>query len=160
MDDKYSQLVEKDAVIEVLNTLFIETDNRNWSVVRECFANSVLFDMTSMAGGDPVIMTPQQITDAWDQGLKSLQAIHHQVGNFNIRIKTNEAQAFCYGLASHHLPNKTGNNTRTFVGSYNFHLIKMKDRWKISQFKFNLKYIEGNPDLEANQQQSCPKKYL
>jgi hypothetical protein len=71
--------------------------------------------MISMAGGKPVMMSPQQITDAWEQGLKSLQAIHHQVGNFKVTVQSEQADAFCYGIASHYLPNPTGHNTRTFV---------------------------------------------
>ena len=46
------------------------------------------------------------------------------------------------------LPNQ---NTRTFVGSYDFHLIKNDERWQIDKFKFNLKYIDGNLKLEASQ---------
>jgi hypothetical protein len=103
--------------------------------------------MTSMAGGDPVDLTPDQITSAWDEGLKLLQAIHHQVGNFMVDIKDNEAELFCYGIACHYLENQTGENTRTFVGSYDFHLTRERADWKIDQFKFNLKYIDGNAEL-------------
>jgi len=39
-------------------------------------------------------------------------------------------------------------NTRTFVGSYDFELLKDAGRWRIAKFKFNLKYLDGNPDLE------------
>ena len=55
---------------------------------------------------------------------------------------------FCYGVAFHHLPNETGQNTRVFVGSYDFDLVKDQDNWKITKFKYNLKYIDGNLNLE------------
>jgi hypothetical protein len=66
-----------------------------------------------------------------------------------VRINGAEAEAFCYGIAIHYLPNKTNNNTRTFVGSYEFQLGKESDEWKIHHFKFNLKFIDGNKELEA-----------
>ena len=150
-DAQYRMLVEKDKIIEVINRLFISTDNRDWSKVKSCFSSEVLFDMTSIAGGDPVTLTSQQIVDAWDQGLKALKSIHHQAGNYMVNIDQGQADAFCYGIASHYLPNKTNQNTRIFVGSYNFHLVKEGQTWRIDQFKFNLKYIDGNPNLEANQ---------
>ncbi len=150
MSDPYKILLEKDAVIEVVNRLFINTDNRDWAKVNECFTNAVLFDMTSAAGGEPAIMTSQAIVEAWDKGLKDLKAIHHQTGNYLANIKNDEAEVFCYGIASHYLPNKTNQNTRTFVGSYDFHLIKQEGGWRIDKFKFNLKYIDGNPNLEAS----------
>jgi hypothetical protein len=105
-----------------------------------------------MVGGEPVTMTPGDIVAAWDKGLKPLKAIHHQTGNYLVTVNQNEAEVFCYGTASHYLPNKTNRNTRVFVGSYNFHLTKSDEDWLIDQFKFNLKYIDGNPNLEASEQ--------
>ena len=51
-------------------------------------------------------LTPQQIVTSWEKGLKPLKAIHHQTGNYIISINQNEAEVFCYGTASHYLPNK------------------------------------------------------
>jgi hypothetical protein len=151
MNTRYEVLLEKEAVIGVINQLFINTDNRDWAKVKDCFAAEVLFDMTSLAGGEPSALTPQQIVDAWDTGLQALKAIHHQAGNYVVTINGSEADAFCYGIASHYLPNKTNQNTRTFVGSYDFHLVKRESAWRIDKFRFNLKYIDGNANLEARQ---------
>ena len=84
-----------------------------------------------------------------DAGLKALQAIHHHVENYLVEVNSHKADAFCYGIASHFLPNNTGNNTRTFVGSYDFSLVRDGDGWLIRKFRFNLKYIDGNQDLEG-----------
>lgn len=151
MNDQNKILLEKSAVIDVVNRLFISTDNRDWEKVKSCFANDVLFDMTSMAGGEPVTMTSLQIIEGWDKGLKALRAIHHQTGNYVVDINDNEAAVFCNGIAFHYLPNQTNQNTRTFVGSYNFHLTKNGNAWRIDKFKFNLKYIDGNVNLETSQ---------
>lgn len=91
MNDQSQILLEKVAVIDVVNQLFISTDNRDWAKVKACFTNDVLLDMTSIQ------------------------------------------------------------NTRTFVGSYNFHLTKAGGSWRIDRFKFNLKFIDGNLNLEASQ---------
>jgi hypothetical protein len=147
----YENVLEKEKVKETVNRLFISTDNRDWSEVSSLFASEVLFDMTSMVGGDPVTLTPQQIVTSWEKGLKPLKAIHHQTGNYIMSINQNEAEVFCYGIAFHYLPNKSNQNTRTFVGSYDFHLVKNDQRWQIDKFKFNLKYIDGNLKLEDSQ---------
>jgi hypothetical protein len=145
--DPMNRLIEKDKVITVCTLLFNHTDARNWQGVQNCFAPQVVFDMTSLAGGEPATMTPQAIADAWEQGLRPLHAIHHQVGNFIVDIQQDEADVFCYGMAFHYLPTPSNNNTRVFVGSYEFHLSKITDDWRIDQFKFNLKYIDGNMEL-------------
>lgn len=141
-------LIQKDAITEAANRLFIYTDQKNWEGIKSLFAEEVLFDVTSMSGGQPVRLKPQQIVDMWDKGLKDLKAIHHQVGNYLVIVRENDADLFCYGIAFHYLPNPSNANTRTFVGSYDFHLLKIKDEWKIDRFKFNLKFIDGNKDLE------------
>jgi hypothetical protein len=141
-------MTDKELIIDTVNRLFISTDNRDWVEVRALFTPRVLFDMTSLAGGQPAIITSQEIADGWDKGLKGLKAIHHQAGNYLVDVKNDEASVFCYGIAWHYLPNKTNKNTRTFVGSYDIHLVRQDKEWRIDKFKFNLKFIDGNPDLE------------
>jgi hypothetical protein len=148
--DSLETMIDRMKIIETINHLFIGTDNRDWALVKCCFAPTVHFDMSSMGGGDPRDMTPAEIIAAWDAGLKPLKAVHHQAGNYVIRVSGANAKAFCYGIASHYLPNKTRRNTRTFVGSYDFDLIKDAEAWKISAFKFNLKYADGNLHLESS----------
>jgi len=143
-------LIERNHVIDRVNALFIATDNRDWASVKACFSDSVLFDMSSMGGGEPSTISSQSIVDAWDEGLKALKAIHHQAGNYVVKINGNEADVFCYAIATHFLPNKTNKNVRTFVGSYDLHLRVENQHWRINKFKYNLKYIDGNPDLEKS----------
>jgi hypothetical protein len=150
LDDSYRSLIEKEAVKDTVENLFIATDNRDWIIAQTLFSDKVQFDVTSLAGGEPVEMTPREIVDAWDKGLKSLKAIHHQTGNYQITIHHDQADVFCYGIAFHYLPNSTNRNTRTFVGSYDLHLTKKDNAWRIDGFKFNLKFIDGNLELESS----------
>jgi hypothetical protein len=149
MSDKMEELIQSNRIIDCINRLFVGTDNRDWDTVKNCFASRVLFDMSSMGAGEAKEIGPDDITAMWDTGLKPLHAIHHQAGNYIVKVDGSEASAFCYGIAIHYLPNKTNNNTRTFVGSYDFSFSKEDDEWKIRQFKFNLKFVDGNRELEA-----------
>lgn len=148
MANELETIIDQTRIIETINRLFVGTDNRDWVLVKSCFTPHVLFDMTSMDAGKPKHLTPEDIVTAWDIGLKPLKAIHHQAGNYLVDVNGTKAEAFCYAIASHYLPNKSNKNTRTFVGSYEFTLLKDGGRWRISTFKFNLKFIDGNPDLE------------
>jgi hypothetical protein len=150
MQKSSDYLFEKDKITELINNLFIFTDKCDWNNVQKCFAEKVYFDMTSMGAESAVVLSPGQITDMWDDGLKNLEAVHHQTGNLKIDISDEKAVAFCYGTASHFKKTTSGKNTRTFVGSYNFHLTKSNDDWRIDSFKFNLKYVDGNLNLETD----------
>lgn len=150
MPDALAVLQARDAVIDVLNALFVGTDDRDWNRVRACLAPEVRFDMTSLAGGEPSVLTPVQITEAWRQGLQPISAVHHQVGNYRVVIDGTSATAFCYGVAWHYRKTASGRNTRMFVGSYDFHLVAHEQRWLIDSFRFNLKFIDGNLELEKD----------
>ena len=156
MDDALRYLVEKDAIVDTIIRLFVATDNRDWETARACFTPRVLFDMTSMTGGSPGEIDAQEIVDGWDRGLRHLKAVHHQGGNFQVTLDGDRADAFCYGTASHYLPNASGQNTRLFVGSYDFRLEKDGAAWRIRQFRFNLKYMDGNLQLEGEVDSSTP----
>jgi hypothetical protein len=149
MDDALRYLVEKDAITDTITRLFIATDTRDWAAARACFTPRVFFDMSSMTGSEPSEVDAQEIVDDWDRGLRHLRAVHHQAGNFRVTLDGDRADAFCYGIASHYLPNASGQHTRLFVGSYDFHLEKDGTSWRIRRFRFNLKYMDGNLELEG-----------
>lgn len=148
MDDSIGQLVEKDRIIDTINQLFIATDERDWPAVRGCLADSVLLDMSSLAGGGPSRLTAEQVAAGWEEGLRPIESVHHQAGNYRVDVQGEQASAFCYGVATHFRRNRSGRNTRVFVGSYNFHLVRVEERWLIDSFRFNLKFLEGNIELE------------
>jgi hypothetical protein len=149
MDD-LSRLVEKDRVVETITDLFVGTDARDWPAVLECFTPQVWFDMRSLTGVAASSVAANDIVASWEKGLAPLRAVHHQAGNFKVRFDGDEADAFCYAIASHYLPTTSGRDTRVFVGSYDFRLKKDGARWRISKFRFNLKYVDGNLELEKS----------
>lgn len=141
-------LLQKHEILSVVNKLFVFTDNRNWQgIINEVFTGEVLFDMTSLAGGEPAVLTAAAITNAWDEGLKPLEAIHHQTGNFDVEISGNTATVKCYGTAWHYKTHPSGKNTRVFVGSYILRLEKGSTGWRINAFTFLKKFIDGNMQL-------------
>jgi hypothetical protein len=148
MPQTLDDLIRKDEIATVINRLFVATDQRDWASVRDCFDPTVTFDMTSVAGGQPATLTPDQIAEAWSVGLKPIEALHHQTGNMTIAASADRAQASCYGIAYHYRRTASGRNTRVFVGSYDFELRVTGSSWRIAAFKFNLKFIDGNLELE------------
>jgi 3-phenylpropionate/cinnamic acid dioxygenase small subunit len=148
--DTLVDLLERDAVEQAIIRLFVSTDNRDWAAVEDCFTESVAFDMSSTGAGPPAEVAASAVADGWRKGLERLQAIHHQAGNFRVRIDGDRATAACYAVAWHYLPNRTGRDTRTFVGGYDVALEKHGGAWRISAFRYNLKFREGNLELESS----------
>ena len=145
-----ARLRARDAVLEVVNALFVATDDRDWEKVRACFAPRVHFDMTSLVGGEAAALRAEQIVDGWRQGLQPITAVHHQIGNCRVDVDGSAATAFCYGIALHYRKTRSGRDTRTFVGSYDLHLIASDRGWVIDRFRFTLKFVDGNLELEKD----------
>ncbi|HEX6790093.1 MAG TPA: nuclear transport factor 2 family protein [Candidatus Krumholzibacteria bacterium] len=142
-------IIERARVEETINRLFIATDSADWAAVERSFTPLVQLDMSSV-GGPAKEMAGAEIAAMWSKGLSHLESVHHQAGNFLIQVNAESASAFCYAIATHYLPNASGRNTRSFTGSYQFELEKNAGRWMIRAMRFNLKYLDGNPDLESS----------
>ena len=117
MKDPVRELMEKDRLVDTINQLFICADQRDWAGVRAALADTVMFDMTSLVGGQPRRMKAEQIAASWEEGLRPIEAVHHQAGNHQVTVHGDLATAFCYAIASHYRKTRSGRNPRTFVGS-------------------------------------------
>lgn len=134
-------------ITALCNKLFMYTDQRNWAALAdEVFTEKVWFDMAS-AGGEAKEMSAKEICDYWQQGLADLDALHHQAGHYLISINGDGADIFAYAIALHYKEAAAAGKTRSFVGSYDLKAIREGKNWRLSQFKYNLKFIDGNRDL-------------
>lgn len=141
-------MTEREQIVEVLNRLYYYTDHLMWDALQaEVFTRDVHVDLTSLGDPEPKTITAAALCQMWDGGLKDLDAVHHQAGTYIIDIEGNAAKAKAYAIATHYKKDTVGENTRTFVGSYDFELKKLADGWRIRAFKFNLKYMSGNLEL-------------
>ncbi|MGA2666228.1 MAG: nuclear transport factor 2 family protein [Nitrososphaerales archaeon] len=145
MESQVDDVADRLEVADTITRLFVNTDERNWPAVTDCFAQRVLFDMASLTGKKASRVAAKRIVDQWRTGLGGLAAVHHQVGNLLVKVEGSEAYGFCYATATHYLPNQGGDgDTRTFVGTYDIHLVRGDDGWRIDAFRFNLKFVQGN----------------
>jgi hypothetical protein len=143
------QLADKFEITELVNKLFMYCDARQWPrMLDEVFIETIWFDASSAGGGEPSGMTARAICEMWNEGFTGIDAIHHQAGHYVVELTRNGADIFGYAVATHYKKAATKGNTRTFVGSYDLKAVRTAAGWRLSQFKYNLKYMEGNISLE------------
>ncbi|KUG09968.1 nuclear transport factor 2 family protein [Solirubrum puertoriconensis] len=135
------------AVTTTTLDIFIGADEHDWNRVQAAFAPEVLLDYSSMSGGEPATLTPAQVVESWQGILPGFEHTHHQLGNFDVQLSADEATVFCYGTATHYLPQPIGGSVWTVVGTYHLHLVRLGDTWKADQMTFNFKYQDGNLEL-------------
>ncbi|NNC70885.1 MAG: SnoaL-like domain-containing protein [Flavobacteriaceae bacterium] len=143
-----SVFTEREQIIETVNKLFIYTDHRYWEKLQnEVFSKFVHLDMTSM-GGEVRELLSNEICENWSQGFQEIDVVNHLAGNYLVTIKENKAEVFAYATATHYKKNAKRGNTRDFVGSYDFNLVKNHEGWRIDKMKYNLRYALGNLQLK------------
>lgn len=137
----------REQIVEVVNKLFVYTDAQDWEKLQsEVFTEHVQFDMSSL-GGEKMTTTAAHICQVWKAGFKGIDAVNHLAGNYLVNLDGDTANAFAYATATHYKQAATQGKTREFVGTYDLHLVKHIAGWRIDQFKYNLKYANGNLDL-------------
>lgn len=142
-------IADKIELQQLANKLFMYTDAQQWSKLEmEVFDQTVWFDMISAGGGEPKYLKASEICAMWSSGFANLDAVHHQAGHYLISIDSNDAAIFGYAIALHYRKAAKNGNTRTFVGSYDLKAVKTLKGWRLIQFKYNLKFIDGNASLE------------
>ena len=147
--DPVAELVERERVVAVITELCVATDHRDWPAVERCFDARVHLDMSSVGGGPAADRSPAEIVNGWREGLAAIEQVHHQLGNFRVKMIGTRAEATCHGIAWHFRTRRDGRNTRAFVGEYDFELEKAFGGWHVTAMRFNLKFVDGNPALEA-----------
>jgi len=136
-----------DLITQVVNKLFVYTDLQEWDKLQnEVFTEQVLFDMGSL-GGEKLKMTAKRICETWRDGFIGIDAVNHLAGNYLIEITEDTAMVHAYATATHYKKSAINGKTREFVGTYDLHLTHHEKGWRIDEFKYNLKYANGNVDF-------------
>jgi hypothetical protein len=156
MLDAITGLLEREVIVALITELFIATDRKDWPSVTRVFSPEVQLDMSAVGAGPEQRVSREAIAASWETGLAPIEQIHHQIGNFVVHLHGPKAQVHCYGIAYHFRPRRDGRNTRTFVGTYDFELDQFETGWAITAMRFNLKFIDGNPALEAPEAPAGP----
>lgn len=146
-----SGFTTREEIVEVVNRLFLYTDDFNWDgLQKEVFTEMVFFDMSSL--GQPASnMTSQAICAQWKEGLAGIDSVFHLVGNHAVTMNPNnasEASVTCYSKATHYNNSATMGSTRDFVGSYKLGMVKTEEGWRMNSFEFTLKFMLGNFGLQ------------
>lgn len=132
-----------ETVIRVANL----ADAQDWKNLRDCFLDEVEVDYTSLAGGEPSTVKADDLIAGWRGTLSGFDATHHQVTNILVTLDGDEAHVNAYIHADHYLEGAPGGDHWLVLGTYDYHLIRTGDGWRVSASKLNVKRLEGNNDL-------------
>lgn len=136
-------------VAETCTRMAVYADRREWVLLRGLFAEEVVLDYTSLNGGEPVRLTPQQLVDAWSAALGGYDATQHLVANHLVRVDGDRAVCTASFQATHRLATAHGAPLWTLGGDYRWELVRTGGRWLIASVVMTAAWGDGNQDLPA-----------
>lgn len=131
-------------------------DSKNWSLVRDCFADEVCIDYGAMsaAGGSP---DEPRRADDWMLYLKSVingfDITRHTLTNHRFGRSGEDVVCRAYLVADHvifaqaELPIATADDVVTVVGEYTNTYTPTTAGWKISASRLEVHWSSGNLEL-------------
>ncbi|HEX8545869.1 MAG TPA: nuclear transport factor 2 family protein [Cytophagaceae bacterium] len=122
--------------------IFEGADERNWTKVRNAMTEKVLLDYTTMTGGEPALLSPDDITGAWANFLPGFDKTKHNLTNFKVTIGDKLTTITFDGKADHFIKDKVW----TVEGDY---YAEAHAVGRISLLRFNFKTQSGDTGLPA-----------
>ncbi|GAA2150327.1 nuclear transport factor 2 family protein [Actinomadura napierensis] len=136
-------------IAETCTRMAVHADRREWALLRGLFADSVLLDYTSLNGGEPARLTPQEIVDAWAATLGGFDATQHLIANHLVEVDGDRAVCTASFQATHRLATPYGAPLWTLGGDYRWELARTGGRWLIDSVAMKATWGDGNKDLPA-----------
>jgi hypothetical protein len=137
---------DREAIIEVTTGVLWHADRREWNRISAAFDDRVILDYTSLNGGEPAQVTPEQIVHGWREALGRFASTQHLVASHLVRIDGASATATAQFIATHITGGEgTVDNRWTLAGHYRWELVKRSEQWRIATMAMTATWSSGTP---------------
>jgi len=142
-------LLERAALADVVAGLAHAQDDRDWTALRQLFADEVVLDLsTHHYGRPPTTVSAEELVELARATLEGFDCTHHASSNLVVRMSQGEAECRAHMVAYHHVPAEPGVvDFCTMRGYWQLRLVKSDDRWRITHWTVvRSGPWEGSPD--------------
>ncbi|GEM_PF-835967 len=146
----------RNALIANYNNYAQGIDTKDWSMVRDCFADDVFIDYGALSASTGDATVPRQADD-WVKHLQSVingfSITRHAITNHRFCISSAEVSCRAYLCADHvifsnpEIPIVEDQDVVTVVGEYNNHYIEIDGDLKICRSELAVHWSHGNAEL-------------
>lgn len=130
---------------DVLPDLVHAVDRLDWTGVRAVFADRLQLDYTSLDGGEPEDVAADELVARWRGLLPGFEATHHLLGPVRVTGEQVEAHVRAY----HRIADADGGPLWRVAGHYVAGLARDGAGWRITAFRLDTHFQDGNLDLPA-----------
>ena len=141
-DSAVRNVIDGQAVCDVLVRYVHALDARDWPTVAECFASDAVF---VHPGGR--VDGPAAVVARAQAALGPLDASQHLLGSVLVTVDRDSAGATSYFQAQHVRTGAPGGDLYVIAGTYRDRLRRDPEGWKIAERVQEYTWRSGNPDV-------------
>ncbi len=140
----------REAVIQVVNRLSFSVDTRDWVALRDCLADRLHTDYTSLVGGEPAEVAADDLVAGWRGAIEPLHGIQHCLGSHLVAVDGETAVCTAQGIVTHCFRDGDPNTSDlwTCAGHYRYALKRSSQEsdgaWRVHAAKFTLTWETGD----------------
>ncbi|MDQ0774531.1 hypothetical protein QF026_002997 [Streptomyces aurantiacus] len=129
-------LVDRAAVADVVAGLAHAQDDRDWTALRQLFADEVRLDLSTHYYGRPPTTVPAaELVELARRTLEGFDCTHHAATDLVVRLSGDEAECRAHMVAYHHVPADPGVVDHcTMRGLWRLGLRRSGGRWLIHRW--------------------------
>ncbi|MER5348658.1 nuclear transport factor 2 family protein [Streptomyces mirabilis] len=146
LEARIQRLEDRNAIIDVAIKYATSIDEADWDGYASIFTDPVHVDFSE--AGLPASDFPRdQFISFAAQGLGGWTARQHISPNHRVVFdETDPDKAICYSYmyAQHYLKDAPGGDFYLMRGSYDNHMVRTPDGWKITSLTQHIGWLEGN----------------
>ena len=143
MSNPAQQFADHLEIQKVINLYAYSLDRKQWSALENVFTEDAVADFV----GFGTCEGRQAIADFVSSVLNKCAVTQHLLGNIDIDVDGDQAQATCYLEALHVGLGKYASETLTVWGEYSDKLVRTANGWRIVHRTLNGMYAEGDIGL-------------
>jgi 3-phenylpropionate/cinnamic acid dioxygenase small subunit len=121
------QLLDRAAVIDLVNRQAMAADARDWAAARACYAPRVRLDYVSLAGGEPSETSADEMIAAWRASLPGFERTQHVISNHQVTLQGDRAVCLSHFRAQHRIADRIWE----LDGDYRHELARGPQGWLI-----------------------------
>jgi SnoaL-like domain len=120
-------------------------DRRDWQAVKDVLAATIAVDYTELFGGEPALMSREDLTEQWRANLGRLDATQHVIANVQASVNHDgTVHATANVVATHVRAGTAGSPVWTVGGWYDAQLSPSDDGCAISSLTLHSTWQTGN----------------
>jgi hypothetical protein len=147
LEARIQRLEDRNAIIDVVISYAVAIDKADWVAYAATMTDPVHVDF-SEAGLPAADFPLDRFIGFAAQGLEGWTARQHLSPNHRVAFDdTDPDQAVCYSYmyAQHYKKDAPGGEFYLMRGSYDHHLVRTPEGWKIAKVVQHVSWLEGNP---------------